>query len=398
MNRAVLLMASILLFLASPLSAQELLVKVFEAGDLSQDQAAALQLLRSLPTTGELEIVQVNTTALRTADVVQISLPGRAAVEVAADVRTFRDGEDFLYAGVTELLDALAIGKGPVGQSTFVVNGDAVTGSIQTETGLYRIRPLGGVAHALFKAGQFPSEHPESFDQGGDTKDLPPIQLTPETDTSIADLRILVLYTPGVKSQVTDIDGLVQLAFAETNASYSNSGVYINAVPASASPLAVEYSETGSFDTDISALASKADGQIDDVHSLRDQADADVVVMLVANRSYCGLASSILASKDTAFALVYHDCATGYYSFAHEIGHLQGARHNPEADPSSSPFKYGHGYMDTANKRRTIMSYDCPGGCTRLPQWARPTEWGTVDLNHDARALNETRTHISGFE
>jgi peptidyl-Asp metalloendopeptidase len=278
------------------------------------------------------------------------------------------------------------------------VNGEAVTGSIQTDTGLFRIRPLGGGAHALIRVGKFPQEHPPSFNEKlREQRDLPPFERKSQLDTSTTELRILVVYTPRVESRVTDVKGLVDLAFLETNQSYRDSGVQIVATSATPAPLKVNYTEGGSHDADLAALQNKTDGKMDEIHQARDDSRADVVVLLIDDGSYCGLASQILATKDTAFAVVYHDCATGYYSFAHEIGHLQGARHNPEADPTNAPFPYGHGYMDTARNRRTIMSYDCPSGCPRMPQWARPVDWGTVDLSHDARVLNETSKYIGGF-
>ena len=89
---------------------------------------------------------------------------------------------------------------------------------------------------------------------------------------------------------------------------------------------------------------------------------ADVAVLVINNASSCGLASSIGSTAATAFAAAHWDCVTGYYSFAHEIGHLQSARHDPATDPTNSPYAYGHGYQYTASPRwRTIMAYDCPG-------------------------------------
>jgi len=106
-----------------------------------------------------------------------------------------------------------------------------------------------------------------------------------------------------------------------------------------------------------------------------------------------------MASSATAFSVVYWDCAIGpQYSFGHEIGHLQGARHNPEEDSVSFPFPYGHGFLDLANKRRTMMAYDCPAqDCSRQPEWARPTIWGNATVSNDARVLNETATCVGSF-
>jgi hypothetical protein len=69
--------------------------------------------------------------------------------------------------------------------------------------------------------------------------------------------------------------------------------------------------------------------------------------MIINQSDYCGLADAIMANASTAFAIVHYDCATGYYSFAHELGHLQGARHDPANDPTNTPpcGPYGHGFQ-----------------------------------------------------
>jgi hypothetical protein len=365
------------------------------SSDLTPRQNEALKQIQSLPSTSETQIVRINPAALRDRARVDIPLPNRAMVAVEATTRSTTSDGVFSISGPT-----IEIQKGglPSGVTTIVVNGDAVTGSIQTDTGLFRIRPLGGGAHALIKVGKFPPEHPPSFNEKlKEQRDLPPFERKSEQDTSTTEIRILVAYTPRVESKVTDVKGLVDLAFVETNQSYRDSGVQIVATSATSAPVKVNYTEAGSHDADLAALQNKTDGKIDEIHQVRDESRADVVVLLIDDGSFCGLASQILATKDTAFVVVYHDCATGYYSFAHEIGHLQGARHNPEADGTNVPFSYGHGFMDIVRKRRTIMSYDCPGGCPRMPQWARPTEWGTPNVSHDARVLNETSKHIGGF-
>jgi len=281
------------------------------------------------------------------------------------------------------------------GSTSIAVNGNNVTASIQTRDGLLRIRPLSNGLHALIKVdmGRLPAEHPPSFNEKNrDRQDIPPFQRKLETDTSTTTISVLVAYTPAVQKKIADVKGLVQLAFTEANQSYKNSNIYINLTPAPADPVLVNYTEAGSQDADLAAFV-----KMTDIQQIRAANKSNVAVLLIDDGSFCGLAQQILATRDSAFAVVYHDCATGYYSFGHEIGHLQGARHNPEMDNSTSPFSYGHGFMDSVRKRRTIMSYDCPGGCTRMPQWARPTDRGNTAISYDAKVLNETAIYVSKF-
>lgn len=61
-------------------------------------------------------------------------------------------------------------------------------------------------------------------------------------------------------------------------------------------------------------------------------------------------------------------CPTIAYSaalFGHEIGHLQGARHNCEADSSLKPVPYG-AWLSARPLSDAIMSYNCSASCPRL--------------------------------
>ena len=154
------------------------------------------------------------------------------------------------------------------------------------------------------------------------------------------------------------------------------------------------------FDTILSDFAGMSD-----VRAHRDHSGADLVALIIAQPDYCGLADAIMAKASTAFAVVYYDCATGYFSFAHELGHLMGARHNEQTDPTKVPFTYGHGYLHISPPPswRTIMAYDCPSHCQRLPYWSNPmikygaVAMGTVATNDDARVLNSTAATVASF-
>jgi hypothetical protein len=133
-------------------------------------------------------------------------------------------------------------------------------------------------------------------------------------------------------------------------------------------------------------------GPFAQVHRLRDGKRADVVVLIVDDASGCGLSTRVAADADEAYAVVHHTCAAVTYSIAHEIGHIIGARHDIGLDPSSSPFPYGHRYVN-GTKWRDIMSYrqSC-NGCPRIPYWSNPTikirgeKGGSVDTDNVASA------------
>src|SRR5262249_35151376 len=131
----------------------------------------------------------------------------------------------------------------------------------------------------------------------------------------------------------------------------------------------------------------------------------DLSALIINQTDFCGLADAIMANASTAYAVVHYGCATGYYSFAHELGHLMGARHDPANDSTTTPFAYGHGYQQTATSPtwRTIMPYNCPSNCTRLQYWSNPSvtydnrPMGTAPTNDNARVLNATATTVAAF-
>jgi hypothetical protein len=302
--------------------------------------------------------------------------------------------------GLTGIFRPESVPFDPLNTVTLVKDGETITGNIHHNGDWYKIRPLRSGGHALVAVDQkaMPPDHPAEY------ADLPvygPVRrpANPKANTVI---RVMVNYTAAAASASGNISSLIDLAVAESNQGYTNSGVAVTLQLANKSQ--VTYTESGSFSTDLSRYRGTADGFMDSIHTTRNSTTADVAALLINNASACGLASSIGSTASTAFVAVYWDCATGYYSFAHEIGHLQSARHDPANDPTTTPYAWGHGYQYTGSpKWRTIMAYDCSGGCPRLNYWSNPNNlynsqpMGTTTKNHNARVLNDTRATVAAF-
>ncbi|NVJ50671.1 MAG: pre-peptidase C-terminal domain-containing protein [Gammaproteobacteria bacterium] len=293
----------------------------------------------------------------------------------------------------------------------FVKRETGITGSIRIDGQLYKVRPAGNGLHVIVKMNDaaMPADHPPAAMSEIENKanfDFEQMMsqaiTTQDTSTqAAADIRILVGYTTAAKNAVSDIQGLIELAVAETNTGYSNSGV--NATMTLAHTYELNYNESN-FSTDLAYFRNPNDGVMDEVHGKRDQYGADVAMIMTNVTDYCGLASGIGATSSTAFAAVYHGCATGYYSFGHEVGHLQAARHDPNNDPTNTPYAYGHGYQYGAANWRTIMAYNCSGGCTRINWWSNPNitrggvPMGTSTRSDNARVLNITSPTMANFK
>lgn len=368
--------------------------------DLSDSQARRLQQIERQPSSRRTELVMATPeflSRLQNNQTIQIRPFNETAIALggAADAPT---ASTFSWNGSAEAVPSSPSGTTTgTNDSVFVVTGDSVVGTIDLGERFLEVRPLGNGLHALTEVDRsiFPPEHPSSFqNRQSPTRDVPSIALKELSDTNTTDISVIVAYTNQVFNLVEDVKSLVDLSVAQTNRSYTNSGINIRLIVAG-EPVRLNCDESGSYETDLEAFALRNDAKMDEIHSLRDAREADVMVLLVANSSYCGLARDIEVGPDAAFALVNYECATRQYSFAHEIGHLQGARHNPEVDATSG---YAHGFTDEVRRRRTIMGYPCTtNSCPRELQWARPTEWGNADRSHDARRLNETANHVGSF-
>lgn len=269
----------------------------------------------------------------------------------------------------------------PASQVNFVVQGDVVVGTIRLRGALYKLRPIGeqrGLsAIELVDENRFPScavgrEHqvhatggllPDSGSSAGGALAL----------QSAAPIDVMVLYTPqaraGAGSQAS-IEATINLAVLEANQTYVNSlaGLTLNLVHKAE----IAYTETNNFSTDLTRLQNPADGFMDTVHALRDTYKADMVSLIVNASSSCGIGyvmTNISSSfQGYAFSLVSRTCATGYYSFAHELGHNLGCAHDRQTGGTGA-FTYSYGYRNPSSTWRTVMAY-APGA--RIPYFSNP--------------------------
>ncbi|MBE0456349.1 MAG: M12 family metallo-peptidase [Pseudoalteromonas prydzensis] len=292
---------------------------------------------------------------------------------------------------------------------TLIKSAKGISGTIKVDSRIYKLQPNKRAGHNFIEldpANQ-PDEHAPGYQPSSPSFSVSEQILTEQNyQTALAtnaqsNITLLVLYTTTAAQKSADINSLIDLAIVETNQGYQNSGV--NAVVSLAHVAQVNYTEATNSATALNRLAAKNDGYMDEAHTLRDQYGADVVILVNDVNGYCGQANAIGANASTAFAMVDYDCATGYYSFGHEIGHLQGARHNPENDPSTSPYAFGHGYQHPQSQWRSVMAYNCNSSCTRINYWSNPNKsyngavMGTATQHDNARVLNLTNPTIANF-
>ena len=284
----------------------------------------------------------------------------------------------------------------PMSTVTLAYRGALMTGSIVMPNAVYQIEPAPPEVRAAASQGTRIAHLVSQIDQDHFLPEAQPIEvaLTPAQVAAVADtpmkdtadvIDVMVVYTALAAADAggtTGITNLINLAVSETNTSYANSGIAqrLRLVHAAQVP----YTETGNFSQSLTDLRAGFGG-LSGVPALRNQHGADMVQMLVhpTSPNACGIAFLMTtistAFAPNAFSVTDTDCVSPNYTFAHELGHNMGARHDWYMDGGITPFTYAHGYVNPAigQRWRTIMAYpDMCGAlgfsCTRLLYWANP--------------------------
>jgi hypothetical protein len=348
-------------------------------------------------------IVEVNNGLLKSADAVNLSLFD------GSKYLTYRTQIDERYEDNYSWFGEIA--GSSYGNAVFVVKDNKLNGAIQTENGVFSVRSLWNGYHIVIQ------KDVEHFVEDA-TSEAPLETISrPKPRSAFLDdgseITVMVAYTPAAADGHGDIESHCQLAVDVTNRTYFNSDITPRLKLVHTCQVA--YTEANDAKIDLDRLRSNGDGYMDEIHGLRDSYSADIVVLLFAGPTLdsggkiCGRATLNFSFKpEYAFAVVDWECAISNFSFAHEIGHIQNARHNPEIDSKEEPFVYGHGYLNTEDGWRTIMAYDnreecLKGTCRRLANWSNPDKvyrndpMGTSSTHDNARVLNETAVKTANF-
>ncbi len=286
------------------------------------------------------------------------------------------------------------IADAPHNQVILTVEQGSMAGSITVEgehygvDAIYQIRPAPGGLHEIRQIDQ--NMFQESSTTEGKLDYIPvtspKIDLLPNSQADDGStIDVMVVYTDSAAAATTNISAEIQLGVDETNQSYINSG--INQRIRLVHKAQISYAETGTLcngnPSDLERLQGKTDGYLDSIHNWRNTYAADIVSLWVENGGgFCGcgyfMNNVSTAFAENAFNVVARGCATGYYSFGHEMGHNMGAMHDWYVDNGINPYPYAHGYANTTNRWRTIMAYNnaCNAlgfNCTRIKYWSNPS-------------------------
>jgi hypothetical protein len=299
----------------------------------------------------------------------------------------------------------------PGGYFYLTTSGDAFMAHVASSKGVYEVAFAGGNLYRVVQIDQ--SKFVDEPDDGHD------IAANPAPAAAAADVRgdsraridVMVVYTPAARAgagSAAALKAAIALAMTETNTAYANAGVTTRLRLVHTQE--VSYTDTGNIGTDLNRLVNPSDGFMDNVPGMRNQFGADMVSLVVENGgAYCGLANAIMATAASAYDVVARPgCMTGYYSFGHEFGHLQGARHDRYVDSFMTPYAYGHGYVYKPARWRTVMAYnnacsDFGFNCTRLQYFSNNAKlyggvaMGTLAYERNYSVLNTTALTVANF-
>ena len=421
------------------------------ASALSAEQAATLETIRSDPAASGIRIGRSVPAALtaaldtRALSIVLPPTPGASSAPGGSDPGASAHAADPLIAftGVDvahhdeDLVSLHARDDTTDSEVALVVQGLDVLGSIRRGDEVWKVHPLGGGRTALYRYDtsqlrRHPPNWGERMRRQRPAPETPP-RGDPTTRGAAADtgdvIDLLVAYTPAARAAAGNIDAFIRFAIDNTHRIYGNSriGVRLRLVHKHQ----VNYAQHSDMGVDLDRLTAVDDGYMDEVHGLRDRYGADLVALIIGRQtdSACGIAWAPDFGRypeadwsARGFSVTAHNCETAdSHTFAHELGHNQGADHDPDNStacgdatrPCSNPrfpapptFPYRYGRCNVAQGWHTTMSYrsNTRGDCRREIEYFsspvlryRGTPTGDAARRDNRRVLTETARRVANY-
>ena len=398
----------------------------------SGDVAVALEAIRSDPAASDIQLGYSDPASVLAAGALSLALAPASKV-------VFHDFE--IEYNEDDLVSLYARDDAADTEIALVIQGLDVLGSVRRGAEVYQIQPLGDGLTAVYHYDVSQLRHhsegwyefmeknrsvPEPSSDGGQHGQVPDARVRgdPDMASTAADsedvINILVVYTPEAIKIQRNMDSFVQFAIDNTNRIYENSrmDLQVRAVHIQQT----NYTQASHMRTDLYRVthtrghSDDPNGDMDEVHGLRDQYGADLVVLVVGRQSSGNCGWGWIPDywrqptgnwADRGFSVMAaQNCETlTFHTFAHEVGHNQGADHDPD-NSAYTAVSYGHGFCNTDKNWNTIMSYsnNDRGDCRReIEYFSSPnlsydgTLTGDATVRDNRRVLLETKSRVANF-
>ncbi|MDR0755286.1 MAG: M12 family metallo-peptidase [Prevotellaceae bacterium] len=216
------------------------------------------------------------------------------------------------------------------------------------------------------------SEHANTASYGDIASDAGDRTFPPDNISDSITVNVMIVYTDNAEQwalgdwRVSDIHDLINQAMQKNNEAMVNS--LTNITFTLAYKHKTDYTEVDS-NQDLYNLTKTNDGYMDEVHSLRYQYKADLV-MLIPQVSFTGGVAWLLNGNIPGygypiygFGLSRVQQTSWTYTMVHEMGHNMGCGHHWQQNVQSGPglFSYSSGYRGqdiSSNWYSTIMTYE----------------------------------------
>ncbi|QRR02704.1 M12 family metallo-peptidase [Dyadobacter sandarakinus] len=346
--------------------------------------------------------------------VLQLDIPGRNR-PVRAEVSHVEYYSDTEYEW---------IGKTDEDRGTVIVisKRGKVSAHISTPEGVYEILPAPSGMHCLHVIDPRVADDVGCATTSSDGKDHVNERIAadqvPQSGNQNAKLwpcqevptpRILVLYTPkalALVSSPAELASYADLSLAQFKSAIYNSGISSVAIPTIVGLAPINFVEDhNSLKDDILKLCTDPAAK-----NLRNQYQADLVIMytdgMYGNGLARGASKTQTLKSDSSYSIVELWCTTSRKTFAHELGHLYGCRH--DEDDSAQP-TYAKGYnikngLGIVTDRTLMVAKNISDNQaqTRLLNFSNPNiqvsgrATGTANENNALR-VSQSASIIAGF-
>jgi hypothetical protein len=231
--------------------------------------------------------------------------------------------------------------------------------------------------------------------------------------TTMVTIDVLVLYTQKAKTWAETrggIEHVINQAIQRSNEVMDNSKTYIKFELVY--KYQTTYTETDSI-ADLYRLQDPEDGYMDEVHALRKQYHADLVMLFSEIEKDGGLGFVLDTESGIhsyAFAYSRIQQVTTGYTMVHEMGHNMGCQHHKLQGGSQGLYTYSYGWRGTNNtgKVSTVMTYENfdqaqNGVFPNIPYFSSPdltingTAIGNKDTANNALTLRRSKNITSHY-